>query len=81
MLQSYRALKMSIIIGESNYRYDSVKGNTGGSDVFIVYSNKKALKNYLLKQFETDEYNCSNQRTDALMNKTRKDYLTHTKLI
>ena len=28
--------------------YDSVKGNTGGSDVIMVYSNKKAYPSYLI---------------------------------
>ena len=29
-------------------RHDSVKGKTGGSDVFMVYSNKKAYPEYLI---------------------------------
>ena len=30
------------------YIYDSIKGNTRGSDVFMVYSNKKAYPFYLI---------------------------------
>lgn len=29
-------------------RYDSVKGFTNGSDVYMVYSNKKAYPSYLI---------------------------------
>ena len=29
-------------------RYDSVQGHTGGSDVFMVYANKKAYPEYLI---------------------------------
>jgi hypothetical protein len=29
-------------------RYDSVEGNTGGSDIFIVYENKQAYPSYLI---------------------------------
>lgn len=29
-------------------KYDSVKGHTGGSDVFMIYSNKKAYPRYLI---------------------------------
>lgn len=29
-------------------RYDSIKGNTQGSDVFIIYANKKAYPEYLI---------------------------------
>jgi len=32
----------------TNFPYDSVKGNTGGSDVIMVYSNKKAYPSYLI---------------------------------
>ena len=32
----------------TNLPYDSVKGNTGGSDVLMVYSNKKAYPSYLI---------------------------------
>jgi hypothetical protein len=29
-------------------RYDSIEGNTGGSDIFIVYENKQAYPSYLI---------------------------------
>ena len=29
-------------------RYDSIKGNTGGSDIFIVYENSRAYPSYLI---------------------------------
>jgi hypothetical protein len=32
----------------SQVAYDSVKGNTGDSDVIMVYSNKKAYPEYLI---------------------------------
>jgi hypothetical protein len=32
----------------TNVPYDSVKGQTGGSDVIMVYSNKKAYPTYLI---------------------------------
>ncbi len=32
----------------TNIKYDSVKGHTGGSDVIMVYSNKKAYPQYLI---------------------------------
>ena len=32
----------------TNVPYDSVKGNTGGSDVIMVYSNKKAYPSYII---------------------------------
>ena len=31
-----------------NIRYDSVKGYTNGSDVFMIYSNNKAYPMYLI---------------------------------
>jgi hypothetical protein len=31
-----------------NELYDSVKGFTGGSDVFIIYTNKQAYPEYLI---------------------------------
>jgi hypothetical protein len=33
-------------------RYDSVKGNTGGSDVYMIYTNKKAYPEYLITYTE-----------------------------
>jgi len=43
-------LKMPPMIPGTNpsIPYDSVQGNTGGSDVIMVYSNKKAYPQYLL---------------------------------
>lgn len=32
----------------TNLPYDSVKGKTGGSNVIMVYSNKKAYPSYLI---------------------------------
>lgn len=32
----------------SKIRYDSIKGNTGGSDVFIIYENGRAYPEYLI---------------------------------
>ena len=29
-------------------RYDSIKGNTGGSDIYIVYENSRAYPDYLI---------------------------------
>ena len=37
-----RTLKEPPLQPGTNLKYDSVKGNTGGSDVIMVYSNKKA---------------------------------------
>jgi len=34
---------------ENNIRYDSVKGNTQGSDVYIVYKNVKTYPGLLVK--------------------------------
>ena len=49
VLQSDRSLKMPPLLpGSSTDRYDSVKGNYGDSDIFIVYSNKKAYPSYLI---------------------------------
>ena len=48
-LNSDRSLKMpGVLPGSSIDRYDSVKGYTGGSDVYMVYSNKKAYPSYLI---------------------------------
>lgn len=44
-----RSLKMPPLLpGSQADRYDSVKGHTGGSDVYMVYSNKKAYPSYLI---------------------------------
>ena len=37
-----------LIDGSTQVRYDSVKGNTGGSDVIMLYSNKKSYPEYLI---------------------------------
>ncbi|TNV84921.1 hypothetical protein FGO68_gene14987 [Halteria grandinella] len=37
-----------LIPGETTKRYDSVKGNTGGSDVYMFYSNENCYPNYLI---------------------------------
>jgi hypothetical protein len=34
--------------GSDTKRYHSVKGYTGGSDVFMIYTNKKAYPEYLI---------------------------------
>ena len=34
--------------GSTTDRYDSIQGHTGGSDVFMVYANKKAYPEYLI---------------------------------
>ncbi len=47
-LQSDNSLKVPPINPSTNLPYDSVKGNTGGSDVVMVYSNKKAYPSYLI---------------------------------
>jgi len=36
-------------IAGTNDRYDSVKGNTNGSDVFIVYKNVKTYPGLLVR--------------------------------
>jgi hypothetical protein len=42
-------LKMPPLIeGEQIDRYDSVKGFTGNSEVYMIYSNKKAYPEYLI---------------------------------
>ena len=43
------SLKMPPLIeGKLDERYDSVNGSTGGSDVFMIYTNKKAYPEYLV---------------------------------
>jgi hypothetical protein len=37
-----------LLPGSNIDRFDSVLGNTGGSDVIMVYSNKKAYPFYLI---------------------------------
>ena len=46
--QSDGTIREPGVIPGTNMKYDSVKGNTGGSDVFMVYSNKKAYPSYLI---------------------------------
>ncbi|TNV86648.1 hypothetical protein FGO68_gene9886 [Halteria grandinella] len=43
-----RTLKEPPVNASTGKRYDSVQGNTGGSDVYMVYSNKKAYPSYLI---------------------------------
>jgi len=43
------SIKMPPLIPGSDIdRYDCVKGHTGGSDVFMIYANKKAYPEYLI---------------------------------
>ena len=37
-----------LIEGDNIKRYDSVKGFVGESDVYMIYSNKKAYPEYLI---------------------------------
>jgi hypothetical protein len=48
VLASDRSLRRPPMIPGTNIPYDSVQGNTGNSDVIMVYSNKKAYPQYLL---------------------------------
>ena len=41
-------LRMPPVFPGTKTRYDSVMGHTGGSDVIMVYSNKKAYPEYLI---------------------------------
>jgi hypothetical protein len=43
-----RTLREPPMQPNTNIKYDSIKGNTGGSDVIMVYSNKKAYPQYLI---------------------------------
>lgn len=48
-LKPNKELSMPPLINAfSNDRYDSVTGVTGGSDVYMVYSNKKAYPEYVI---------------------------------
>lgn len=48
-LNTDRTLKMPPLLPNSQAnRYDSVKGFTGNSDVYMVYTNKKAYPSYLI---------------------------------
>ena len=46
--QSDSSIREPGLIPGTQIKYDSVKGNTNGSDVFMVYSNKKAYPSYLV---------------------------------
>jgi hypothetical protein len=48
VLNPDRALRQPPNRAGTNVPHDSVKGNTGGSDVIMVYSNKKAYPSYLI---------------------------------
>ena len=48
VLKSDKSLTMPPLIPGTNQRYDSVQGHTGGSDVIMIYSNKKAYPQYLI---------------------------------
>ena len=37
-----------LVEGSSTVKYDSVKGFTNGSDVYMIYTNKKAYPEYLI---------------------------------
>jgi len=37
-----------LLLNSTVDRYDSVQGHTGGSDIFVVYANKKAYPEYLI---------------------------------
>lgn len=37
-----------LIEGEAVKRYDSVNGTTGGSQIYMIYSNRKAYPEYLI---------------------------------
>jgi len=43
-----RSLREPPLNSGTGKKYDSVQGNTGGSDVYMVYSNKKAYPSYLI---------------------------------
>lgn len=47
-LGSDNTLREPPMIEGTTIRHDSVKGHTGGSDVFMIYSNKKAYPEYLI---------------------------------
>ena len=48
ILATDRELRKPPMIPGSKIFYDSVQGHTEGSDVIMVYSNKKAYPQYLL---------------------------------
>ena len=48
ILASDQTLRHPPLIPGTHVSYDSVQGNTGNSDVIMVYSNKKAYPQYLI---------------------------------
>ena len=46
------SLKMPPLKEGKKDRYDSVNGETGGSNVYIVYANKKVYPKYLITYLE-----------------------------
>lgn len=48
ILQRDKTIKMPPMKPDGFARYDSVQGFTGGSDVYMVYANKKAYPGYLI---------------------------------
>ena len=48
ILPSTKSLKMPPLIDGTNIMHDCVQGNTGGSDVVMIYDNKKAYPQYLI---------------------------------
>lgn len=54
--QSSREIREPPLIeGKKDERYDSIKGNTNGSDVFIVYDNVKTYPG-LLVRYKSSSY-------------------------
>ena len=47
-MDSDNSLRMPPMIEGKKDRYDSVTGKTGGSNVYIVYANKKVYPQYLI---------------------------------
>jgi hypothetical protein len=48
VMQPNNTLREPPMVARSQVPYDSVKGNTGDSDVIMVYSNLKAYPEYLI---------------------------------
>lgn len=49
MKNSDNTIKMpDLLPGSQTERYDSVQGHTNGSDVYMIYANKKAYPEYLI---------------------------------
>lgn len=47
-LNTNKLLTIPPPIQGKNHLYDSVKGHIGGSDVYMIYANKKAYPQYLI---------------------------------